>query len=129
MPEEPFRILIAEDFEDNRVALKLMLKMSGFDALEACDGREAVEMARRNNPDLILMDITLPVIDGLEATRELRADAEFKQTPIIIVSAYDSPQTREDARAAGGTDYLSKPIEFDELKQLIQKHLEKSGKV
>jgi CheY-like chemotaxis protein len=125
MPGETYRILIAEDFDDNRVALKLMLELSGFETLEACDGREAIEIARRDKPDLILMDITLPLIDGLQATRELRANAELNHIPIIIVSAHDNPDTREEARAAGGADYLSKPIEFDELKQLIRKYLGK----
>jgi CheY-like chemotaxis protein len=124
MTTRPYRILIAEDFDDNRIPLTLMLKLAGFEPLEAIDGREAVEVALHEIPDLILMDISLPTIDGLQATRELRADQAFKHTPIIIVSAYDSPLTREEAISAGGTDYLTKPIEFDDLKKMIETHLD-----
>ncbi len=118
-----YRILIAEDFEENRTALKLMLKLAGFDVLEASDGQEALDITRRLRPDLVLMDITLPVVDGLQATRELRCNEEFKQLPIIIISGYDNPETRDEASSAGGTDFMSKPIEFDELKKLIEMRL------
>ncbi len=121
--ERPYRILIAEDFDENRIALKLMLKLAGFDTLEAADGHEAIEVTRRETPDLILMDISLPGLDGLQVVRSLRAEPEFRQLPIIIVSAYDNDQTREDAASAGATDYLSKPIEFEDLKRMIDRHL------
>jgi two-component system, cell cycle response regulator DivK len=121
------RILIAEDLDENRIALKLMLKLSGFEPLEACDGEQAIEIARREKPDLVLMDISLPIIDGLQATRELRADEGLGRLPIIIVSAYDSPETRDEARASGSTDYISKPIEFDRLKEMIEKYLNLSS--
>lgn len=117
------RILIAEDLDENRIALKLMLKLAGFDPLEACDGKQAIEIVRSEKPDLVLMDISLPIIDGLQATRSLRADAGLGQLPIIIVSAYDNPETRDEAQASGGTDYISKPIEFDHLKEMIMKYL------
>jgi CheY-like chemotaxis protein len=123
MPGERYRILIAEDFDENRIALKLMLKFAGFETLEACDGRQALDMVRSERPDLVLMDISLPVVDGLQATSEIRADTEFAQLPIIIVSAHDSQETTDAAFTAGGTDYISKPIDFDELKKLIEKHL------
>jgi len=123
MSAKPSRILIAEDFDENRIALKLMLKLAGFEPLEASDGEQALEMVRSERPDLVLMDISLPIIDGLQATREIRADAGLEQLPIIIVSAYDNPETRDEARASGGTDYISKPIEFDQLKEMIVKYL------
>lgn len=119
MSERKHRILIAEDFDDNRTALKLMLNLAGFDVLEAVDGRQAVEAVWRDRPDLVLMDITLPVIDGLQATREIRSHAEFQHLPIIIVSAHDNEEMRQQAVAAGGTAYISKPIEFEELKKMI----------
>jgi two-component system cell cycle response regulator DivK len=121
---KPNRILIAEDLDENRIALKLMLKLAGFEPLEARDGEQAIEVVRRERPDLVLMDISLPIIDGLQATRELRADPELRQLPIIIVSAYDNPETREEARASGSTDYISKPIEFDQLKGMIERYLQ-----
>src|SRR5499433_1234314 len=120
MTEKKPRILIAEDFEENRIALKLILKHSGFDVIEAEDGRQAIEAVRREEPDLVLMDVTLPGIDGLQATREIRSDEKFERLPIIIVSAHDSDEIRQQAAEAGGSEYISKPIEIDELKKLIE---------
>jgi CheY-like chemotaxis protein len=119
MIEKRPRILIAEDFEENRVALKLILRHTGFDVIEAEDGRQAIEAVRREKPDLVLMDVTLPVVDGLQATREIRNDEEFKRLPIIIISAHDSEEVRQRSADAGGTAYISKPIEIEELKKLI----------
>jgi CheY-like chemotaxis protein len=120
MTEKKPRILIAEDFEENRIALKLLLTHSGFDVIEAETGRQAVEAVQREKPDLILMDVTLPEIDGLQATREIRDQDEFRQIPIIIVSAHDNEEIRREATEAGGTDYISKPIEIEDLKKLIE---------
>ncbi|MGH9841188.1 MAG: response regulator [Blastocatellia bacterium] len=117
------RILIAEDFEDNRIALKLMLKLAGYDPLEAEDGEQAIEITERERPDLVLMDISLPAMDGLQATRAIRANPRFQHLPIIIVSAYDNEQAREEAHASGGTGYITKPIEFEDLKRVIEAHL------
>jgi len=113
------RILIAEDDDDHRIALKLMLKLSKFDVLEARDGQEAVDSVRRERPDLVLMDLSLPGVDGLQATRELREDAEFSRLPIIFVTGYDNQETADNVQACGGTGYISKPIEFDDLKKMI----------
>jgi CheY-like chemotaxis protein len=123
MTEKKPRILIAEDFEENRIALKLLLKHSGYDVIEAEDGRQAVEAVRREKPDLVLMDVTLPEIDGLQATREIRDQDEFRQIPIIIVSAHDNEEIRREAAEAGGTEYISKPIEIEDLKKLIERCL------
>jgi len=120
MTERKPRILIAEDFEENRIALKLILKHTGFDVIEAEDGRQAVEAVRREKPDLVLMDITLPVIDGLQATREIRSDEKFERLPIIILSAHDNDEIRRQAAEAGGSEYISKPVEIEELKKLIE---------
>jgi DNA-binding response OmpR family regulator len=114
----PFaRILIAEDLEENRHALKLLLKLAGYDSLEAADGRAAVDVALREQPALVLMDLSLPELDGLDAVRELRAAGA--KMPIIIVSAYDDPETRARAHVAGANDYVAKPLDFDLLKQRI----------
>ncbi|MBO0799879.1 MAG: response regulator, partial [Blastocatellia bacterium] len=88
--------MIAEDLDESRIALKLMLKLTGFEPLEARDGEQAIEMVRGERPDLVLMDISLPVIDGLQATRKIRSDALLGGLPIIIVSAYDNSETREE---------------------------------
>ena len=111
------RILIAEDVEENRHALKLLLKLSGYASLEAADGRAAVEIALREKPELVLMDLSLPELDGFGAVRELRAAGA--KVPIIIVSAYDDPETRARAQAAGANDYVTKPLDFDQLRQRI----------
>ncbi len=120
MTEKKPRILIAEDFEDNRIALKLLLNHAGYEVIEAEDGRAAVEAVQRDKPDLVLMDITLPVVDGLQATREIRNHGEFERLPIIIVSAHDNEDIRRQAIEAGGSEYISKPIEIEKLKKLIE---------
>lgn len=120
MIEKKSRILIAEDFEENRTALTLILRCAGFDVIEVENGRQAIEAVRQEKPDLVLMDVTLPVIDGLQATREIRSDEKFQRLPIIIVSAHDSDEIRRQAAEAGGSEYLSKPFEVAELKKLIE---------
>ncbi len=120
MIEKKSRILIAEDFEENRAALTLLLKYAGFDVIEVEDGRKAVEAVRQEEPDLVLMDVTLPVMDGLQATREIRSDEKFERLPIIILSAHDSDEIRREAAEAGGSEYLCKPFEVAELKKLIE---------
>jgi CheY-like chemotaxis protein len=117
------RILIAEDDDNHRIALKLMLKLSKYDVIEARDGQEAITQTQCEKPDLVLMDISLPAVDGLQATREIRQHAEFQNLPIIVVSGYDNQETLDSVKACGGTGYLSKPIEFDDLKKVIEKHL------
>lgn len=123
MMENLRRILIAEDDENNRIPLKMMLKMNGYDVIEACDGQQAVDCIQRDKPDLVLMDISLPVIDGLEVTRIIRREAEFQTLPIIFISGYENQETLDRVKACGGTGYISKPIEFDDLKLMIEKHL------
>jgi CheY-like chemotaxis protein len=119
MTEKKPRILIADDFEDYRTPLRMMLKLAGFEVLEAENGQQAVEMTRREKPDLALIDVTLPVIDGLQVTRQILSEAEFRFLPIIIVSGHDSEEVSQQAAAAGAAAYISKRIEFEELKKLI----------
>jgi len=123
MTDKLRRILIAEDDDDARVALKLMLKLSKFDVLEAINGREAVDSVFLHRPDLVLMDLSLPVIDGLQATREIRNQPEFQTLPIIFVTGYDSKETIDSIHATGGTNCINKPIEFDDLKKMIETYL------
>ncbi|MBL8189496.1 MAG: response regulator [Acidobacteria bacterium] len=123
MTDKLRRILIAEDDDDARTALKLMLKLSRYDVLEALNGREAVDSVMCNRPDLVLMDLSLPVIDGLQATREIRQQPEFQTLPIIFVTGYDSKETMDSIHATGGTNCINKPIEFDDLKKMIEKYL------
>src|SRR5262245_65323788 len=96
------RILVVEDQEDNRVILRDLLSTAGYDLIEATNGQEGVELAQRERPDLILMDIQLPVIDGYEATRRIKGDAILGSIPIIAVTSYDLIGVEAKARTAGG---------------------------
>ncbi|MGE0102337.1 MAG: response regulator [Blastocatellales bacterium] len=116
-------ILIVEDSEDIRSALRLMLKLHDFNVCEAGDGESAIRQAIGIQPDMILMDVTLPGIDGIEATRAIRGQENCEDIPLIIISAHDGEDVSERARAAGATDFCSKPIEFSYLITLINKHL------
>src|SRR6185503_4237536 len=99
MTDPKARILVAEDMADSRRPLVLMLKLAGFACLEADNGRTAIELALREKPDLILMDLSLPEVDGLQAVRELRAAGATM--PIIIVSGYDDETNRDQAQQVG----------------------------
>ena len=109
------KILIVEDNEDNRDMLSRRLQRKGHMIVHAADGQEAVEMVARARPDLILMDVGLPVMDGLEATRRIRACAETQTTPIIAVTAHAMSDDRDKALRAGCDDYHAKPIALPRL--------------
>jgi two-component system cell cycle response regulator DivK len=113
------KILVVEDFEDSRFSLCRLLEWSGHAVLEATDGRQAVDVALAERPDLILMDLTLPVLDGLEATRRIRAAPGMTRIPIVAVSGYDSEHYHAEALAAGCNAYATKPLDFDELERMI----------
>jgi two-component system, cell cycle response regulator DivK len=116
-------IMVVEDFEDNRFMMRRLLEMSGYQVLEAINGEEAVEIAKREHPHLILMDLSLPLLDGLAATRRIRQEAELRDVPIVAVSAHDTADFHADALAAGCNDYVTKPIDFDQLEALLGKLL------
>ena len=107
--------MVVEDNEPSRDALCRRLARRGYRVIPAVDGEEAVEMARAQLPDLILMDLGLPGIDGWEATRRLKADALTRHIPLIVLSAHAMSNDRDMALAAGGDDFDSKPIRFDQL--------------
>jgi CheY-like chemotaxis protein len=109
------KILLVEDNELNRDMLSRRLVRSGFDVVIAMDGQEGVAMAASEAPDLILMDISLPVIDGWEATRRLKADVGTKAIPIIALTAHAMAQDREQAFAVGCDDFDTKPVELPRL--------------
>lgn len=108
-------ILYVEDNEDNIFMLSARLKRRGFDVIAARDGAEGVAVANREHPDLILMDLSLPVIDGWEATHRLKAAAETRDIPVIALSAHAMPGDREKALAAGCDDYDTKPVDLPRL--------------
>ncbi|MGH8532438.1 MAG: response regulator [Gammaproteobacteria bacterium] len=109
------KILLVEDNEMNRDMLGRRLQRRGYEVIIAVDGAEGLAMARRDGPDLILMDMSLPVIDGWEATRRLKAAPETQATPIIALTAHAMSGDREKAMEAGADDYDTKPIELDRL--------------
>lgn len=115
--------LVVEDFEDSRFMMRRLLEMAGYQVLEASDGEQAVKMAFESRPALILMDLSLPKLDGLAATREIRKKKVLRKVPIVAVSAHDSPQTRAEALAAGCNEYVTKPIDFDNLNAVLQRYL------
>jgi two-component system cell cycle response regulator DivK len=102
-------ILVVEDQEDNRQILRDLLASAGFRMVEAHDGQEALTLARSERPDLILMDIQLPILDGYEATRGIKRDPELKDIPIIAVTSYALSGDEERAREAGCDAYVAKP--------------------
>ncbi len=103
-------ILIVEDNEDNRLIYSQYLTHGGFRVLEATNGSEGIDVARRELPDIILMDISMPVMDGLTATRHLKADADLAKIPVIALTAHAMASDEDMAREAGCDGYLSKPI-------------------
>ena len=119
------RILLVEDNEMNRDMLSRRLIRKKYEVLVAVDGGEGVAMARSEAPDLILMDMSLPVIDGWEATRQLKANPETKAIPIIALTAHAMSGDREKAMEAGCDDYDTKPIELPRLLTKIEGLLEK----
>ncbi len=119
------KVMVVEDFEDNRFMMRRLLEMSGYSVVEAMNGEEAVEIARREQPNLILMDLSLPLLDGLAATRRIRQHAELRDVPIVAVSAHDTADFHADALAAGCNDYVTKPIDFDQLESLLIRLLPK----
>ena len=117
------RILIIEDQEDNRAILRDLLTGAGFELIEAVDGEEGVKLAQSEQPDLILMDIQLPVIDGYEATRQIRAIDDLKSIPIIAVTSYALSGDEAKARAAGCNGYVTKPFSPRELLAKVREFL------
>ena len=104
------KILVVEDTEDNRQILRDLLSMAGYELGEAHDGAEGVAKAAEHKPDLILMDIQMPVMDGFEATRRIKADPALKSIPVIAVTSYALSGDEEKTRAAGCDGYIAKPF-------------------
>src|SRR5262245_59190547 len=114
------RILVVEDQEDLRGVLRDLLTASGYVVAEAEDGQAGVGTARSERPDLVLMDIQLPVMDGYEATRQIKADPNLKATPVIAVSSFAMKGDEEKARAAGCDHYVTKPYSPVQLLRIIR---------
>ena len=109
------KVLLVDDDESNRYMLSRRLQQRGYEVVTAVDGRDALEKARSEGPDLILMDVSLPVLDGLAATRELKSTPELRHVPVIALTAHAGREHFDRARDAGCDDYDTKPIEFARL--------------
>ena len=114
------RLLLVEDNEESRDGLSRFLRPKGYEVLTAVDGRQGLEAARSGAPDLILMDMSLPVLDGWEATRQLKADPQTRGIPVIALTAHAMAWDREKALAAGCDEYDTKPVELSRLFGKIQ---------
>ena len=112
------KVLIAEDYADTRTMMRYLLQHFGYEVLEAADGQEAVDKTKANEPDLILMDISMPVMDGLTATQIIRKLDGFGKTPIIAVTAYGKSYYRQ-AIEAGCDDLINQPLDFDNLLHIL----------
>ena len=116
-------VLVTDDHEDTRFLLRTMLERRGYSVIEAADGEEAVAMALDARPDLILMDVSLPRLDGLAAARRIRRLGRAASAPIVFISGHAEPAYRARAREAGCDDFLVKPFDFAQLDRLVEKHL------
>jgi two-component system, cell cycle response regulator DivK len=116
-------ILVIEDNEQNLYLMCFLLQKHGFAVIEARDGAEGIQLAGQLRPDLILLDIQLPALDGYAVATELRKDDALRNTPIIAVTSYAMVGDREKALASGATDYIEKPINPDTFVDQIRKHV------
>ena len=116
-------ILIVEDDPRNLKLIRDLLQKSGYTTIEATDGKQGVELTKARNPDLILMDIQMPIMDGLEATRILKADATTKNIPVLALTSYAMAGDKERILQAGCDGYLSKPIDIKEFLKTVTEYL------
>ncbi|MDX6612505.1 MAG: hypothetical protein QOD75_1691 [Blastocatellia bacterium] len=117
-------ILVIEDYSDTRTLMSSLLRAHGYKVIEASDGREGIIQANRVTPDLILMDLAMPEMDGVEATRQMRQRHALVRTPIFAISAYAIHEVKRDAMAAGCTEVFGKPVDIaallDRIKETLQ---------
>lgn len=117
-------VLVVDDFEDSRFVLRQMLEMRDYSVIEAADGREAFEAARRQRPDLVLMDLHMPRVDGLAAAKLIRESEDAcRDVPIVAFTAFDTYGIKEAALEAGCDDYLAKPFDLGRLESVLRRCL------
>jgi two-component system, cell cycle response regulator DivK len=121
------KVLLVEDNEMNRDMLSRRLTRRGFEVVSAVDGQQGIDLARSEKPDIILMDMSLPVMDGWEATRRVKSDDETRNVPVIGLTAHAMSGDRERALEAGCDEYDTKPVEIDRLIGKIERLLGKAG--
>lgn len=122
------RVLVVDDYPDARDMYRVYLTFSGFEVLEAANGVEAIQIASDNPPDIILMDLSLPVMDGWEATRRLKSDPRTADIPVVALTGHALAGISEGARAAGCDAFVTKPCLPDDLVREIRKVLDESAK-
>jgi CheY-like chemotaxis protein len=127
MAERASTILLVEDNEDNRIVYSTILEFAGHRVIEAQDGEAGVALARSEHPDLILMDVSIPLLDGWEATRILKSDPETRDIPILALTAHALEEDREKAREVGCDGYIAKPAEPRVVLAQVEQHLARSG--
>jgi CheY-like chemotaxis protein len=120
-------VMVVDDHDDTRALLKYVIELRGWRVVEAVDGEEAVLLAERVRPDLILMDTNLPRVDGLTATRRIRKLTTLHNVPIIFLSGHAQPEYRAVALATGGNEYFVKPINLSDLETAVEKQLQKAN--
>lgn len=120
---ESFTVLVVEDDRDIRGLVKLMLEIAGYRVIEAANGFQGLEATRRHRPDAILMDMSLPVMDGCQCTRRIRQEPRFRNIPIIACTAYNRWEWRGKAILAGCTDFLTKPFDSQKLVAMLSQYL------
>ncbi len=120
-PNQKKRILVVDDHSDIREMMKFAIQDLGYDVMEASGPYEAIDKAEAYRPDLILMDIGMPLMDGLSATNMIKQNASLKETPIVVVTAYRD--IKNQAVKAGCADVLYKPIDFEDLKRIIDRQI------
>ena len=116
-------IMVVEDYDDTRQLLRQALEAKGYRVLEAINGQEAVEVSLREHPDLILMDLDLPILDGIAAMQQIREQADTTEVPIVAVTAYPMSYTHVKAFAKGCNEYMAKPIDFAELEEILNRYV------
>lgn len=120
---EPKTVMVVDDYDDVRVVTRQALESFGYRVLEASSGAEAVELAQAESPDLILMDLSMPNMDGFATLHRLRKLLGLRDVPVIAFSAHTAREVRADALAAGCRDFITKPVHTEELKAAIERHL------
>lgn len=121
-------VLVVDDYADTRHVVRWMLEQKGYRVIEAADGHEALAVAVRERPSVILMDLAMPLLDGFDTIRSIRENAELDGARIIAITAYDMATARDKAALAGCDHYLSKPIDFNRLSVLLEKLLREQAR-
>lgn len=121
--KSPKRVLLVDDFEDSRTGLKKLLEIEGYEVIEAADGAQAIEYALSSKPDIILMDLSLPGVDGFSATKRIKEHDAMTSVPIIALSAHDVEYIESMPGKPGWVDFVTKPVDFEALLDRMAKYL------